>query len=539
MSNFVPEKTALGIEFGSTRIKAVLIGPEHTPLAQGDYTWENQLHNGIWTYPLEQVWQGLQSAYAALAADVQQKYGCTLTKVGCIGISAMMHGYLAFDANGELLVPFRTWRNTITGAAAEELTAAFGFNIPQRWSIAHLYQAMLNKEEHLSKLDFFTTLAGYAVVAPQVDAVVEFERRTDRPGHKVLGVGDASGMFPIDSTTGGYDAAMLQKFNTMAAAKGYAVDLNALLPEVLPAGADAGTLTEAGARLLDPAGNLQAGIPLCPPEGDAGTGMAATNSVAPRTGNVSAGTSIFAMVVLEKALSKVYPEIDMVTTPAGDPVAMVHCNNCTSDLNAWVELLAQNAELCGAKVNKGELFTKLFNLSLQGAPDCGGVIPVNYYSGEGVTHFDAGRPMLLRGPESDFSLANLMRANIYSAFATLAIGLDILNEEHVALDTLLGHGGLFKTPGVAQRYLAAAAHTAVTCTETAGEGGPYGMALLAAYRVEHADGETLANYLQNRVFAGAASTTLNPDAADEAGFAAFLKEYKKALCTERTAVETM
>ena len=488
MSNFVPEKTALGIEFGSTRIKAVLIGPEHTPLAQGDYTWENQLHNGIWTYPLEQVWQGLQSAYAALAADVQQKYGCTLTKVGCIGISAMMHGYLAFDANGELLVPFRTWRNTITGAAAEELTAAFGFNIPQRWSIAHLYQAMLNKEEHLSKLDFFTTLAGYV--------------HWQLTGHKVLGVGDASGMFPIDSTTGGYDAAMLQKFNTMAAAKGYAVDLNALLPEVLPAGADAGTLTEAGARLLDP-------------------------------------TSIFAMVVLEKALSKVYPEIDMVTTPAGDPVAMVHCNNCTSDLNAWVELLAQNAELCGAKVNKGELFTKLFNLSLQGAPDCGGVIPVNYYSGEGVTHFDAGRPMLLRGPESDFSLANLMRANIYSAFATLAIGLDILNEEHVTLDTLLGHGGLFKTPGVAQRYLAAAAHTAVTCTETAGEGGPYGMALLAAYRVEHADGETLANYLQNRVFAGAASTTLNPDAADEAGFAAFLKEYKKALCAERTAVETM
>ena len=467
MSNFVPEKTALGIEFGSTRIKAVLIGPEHTPLAQGDYTWENQLHNGIWTYPLEQVWQGLQSAYAALAADVQQKYGCTLTKVGCIGISAMMHGYLAFDANGELLVPFRTWRNTITGAAAEELTAAFGFNIPQRWSIAHLYQAMLNKEEHLSKLDFFTTLAGYV--------------HWQLTGHKVLGVGDASGMFPIDSTTGGYDAAMLQKFNTMAAA----------------------------------------------------------NSVAPRTGNVSAGTSIFAMVVLEKALSKVYPEIDMVTTPAGDPVAMVHCNNCTSDLNAWVELLAQNAELCGAKVNKGELFTKLFNLSLQGAPDCGGVIPVNYYSGEGVTHFDAGRPMLLRGPESDFSLANLMRANIYSAFATLAIGLDILNEEHVTLDTLLGHGGLFKTPGVAQRYLAAAAHTAVTCTETAGEGGPYGMALLAAYRVEHADGETLANYLQNRVFAGAASTTLNPDAADEAGFAAFLKEYKKALCAERTAVETM
>lgn len=522
MSNFVPEKTALGIEFGSTRIKAVLIGPEHTPLAQGDYTWENQLHNGIWTYPLEQVWQGLQSAYAALAADVQQKYGCTLTKVGCIGISAMMHGYLAFDANGELLVPFRTWRNTITGAAAEELTAAFGFNIPQRWSIAHLYQAMLNKEEHLSKLDFFTTLAGYV--------------HWQLTGHKVLGVGDASGMFPIDSTTGGYDAAMLQKFNTMAAAKGYAVDLNALLPEVLPAGADAGTLTEAGARLLDPAGNLQAGIPLCPPEGDAGTGMAATNSVAPRTGNVSAGTSIFAMVVLEKPLSRVYPEIDMVTTPSGEAVAMVHCNNCTSDLNAWVSLLAESAALCGVEVDKGTLFTKLFNASLRGAPDCGGVTPVNYFSGESVTHFDAGLPLLLRRPDADFTLANFMRANIYSAFATLAMGLEILRNEDVAVDTLLGHGGLFKTPGVAQRYLAAAAGAPVTCMETAGEGGPYGMALLAAYRLHRAEGETLADYLKTRVFAGARSMTVTPDAADVAGFAAFLREYERALRAERAVV---
>ena len=512
---------ALGIEFGSTRIKAVLVDGSHAPVAQGDFTWENQLKDGVWTYPLEAVHTGLQHAYAALAADVQAKYGQSLTTVGCIGISAMMHGYLAFDGADRLLVPFRTWRNTMTGPAAAELTEALGFNIPQRWSIAHFYQALLNGEEHLGELAFFTTLAGYV-----------HWRLT---GQKVLGVGDASGMFPIDSTTGGYDAAMLQKFNTMAA-KGYAVDLNALLPEVLPAGADAGTLTEAGARLLDPAGNLQAGIPLCPPEGDAGTGMAATNSVAPRTGNVSAGTSIFAMVVLEKALSKVYPEIDMVTTPAGDPVAMVHCNNCTSDLNAWVELLAQNAELCGAKVNKGELFTKLFNLSLQGAPDCGGVIPVNYYSGEGVTHFDAGRPMLLRGPESDFSLANLMRANIYSAFATLAIGLDMLNEEHVALDTLLGHGGLFKTPGVAQRYLAAAAGAPVTCMETAGEGGPYGMALLAAYRLHRAESEKLADYLKTRVFAGARSTTVTPDAADRAGFAAFLREYERALKAERAVV---
>lgn len=516
---------ALGIEFGSTRIKAVLVDGSHAPVAQGDFTWENQLKDGVWTYPLEAVHTGLQRAYAALAADVQAKYGQPLTTVGCIGISAMMHGYLAFDGAGRLLVPFRTWRNTMTGPAAAELTEALGFNIPQRWSIAHFYQALLNGEEHLGELAFFTTLAGYV--------------HWQLTGQKVLGVGDASGMFPIDSATGGYDAEMLKTCSRLIAGHGFGRELAELLPAVLPAGADAGALTAEGARLLDPTGTLQPGVPFCPPEGDAGTGMVATNSVAPRTGNVSAGTSIFAMVVLEKALSKVYPEIDMVTTPAGDPVAMVHCNNCTSDLNAWVELLAQNAELCGAKVNKGELFTKLFNLSLQGAPDCGGVIPVNYYSGEGVTHFDAGRPMLLRGPESDFSLANLMRANIYSAFATLAIGLDILNEEHVALDTLLGHGGLFKTPGVAQRYLAAAAHTAVTCTETAGEGGPYGMALLAAYRVEHADGETLANYLQNRVFAGAASTTLNPDAADEAGFAAFLKEYKKALCAERTAVETM
>ena len=518
-------RCALGIELGSTRIKAVLIGPDHAPVAMGAHDWENRLEDGVWTYHLDDVWTGIQDAYADLARNTLETCGEPLARLEAVGVSAMMHGYLPFDAAGNQLAPFRTWRNTMTAKAAEELTALFSFNIPQRWSIAHLYQAILNGEEHVKDIAFLTTLAGYV--------------HWKLTGVKALGVGDASGMFPIDSETGDYDAGMLAAFDAKIAAKGYPWKLRDILPEVLGAGEDAGCLTEAGARLLDPTGALEAGAPLCPPEGDAGTGMAATNSVAERTGNVSAGTSVFAMVVLEKPLSKVYPEIDMVTTPTGRPVAMVHCNNCTSDLNAWVELLAQNAELCGAKVNKGELFTKLFNLSLQGAPDCGGVIPVNYYSGEGVTHFDAGRPMLLRGPESDFSLANLMRANIYSAFATLAIGLDILNEEHVTLDTLLGHGGLFKTPGVAQRYLAAAAHTAVSCTETAGEGGPYGMALLAAYRVEHADGETLANYLQNRVFAGAASTTLNPDAADEAGFAAFLKEYKKALCAERTAVETM
>ena len=446
------KQCSLGIELGSTRIKAVLVGDTCKPVAQGDFTWENRLENGIWTYPLEEVWQGVQAAYAALAADVLAKCGQPLTTVGCIGVSAMMHGYLAFDAAGKLLVPFRTWRNTTTGAAAAELTSAFGFNIPQRWSAAHLYQAMLNREPHLPQLDFFTTLAGYV--------------HWQLTGRKVLGEGDASGMFPIDSTTGGYDAAMLAKFNALADKQGCPVDLVKLLPTVLPAGEDAGMLTVEGAKRLDPTGTLQPGIPFCPPEGDAGTGMVATNSIAPRTGNVSAGTSIFAMVVLEKPLSKVYPEIDMVTTPDGAAVAMVHCNNCTSDLNAWVDLLAESAALCGANIDKGALFTLLFNESLHGAPDCGGITPVNYISGESVTHLDTGVPLLLRRPDSAFTLANFMRANIYSAFATLAMGLEILRKENVAMNTLLGHGGIFKTPGVAQRYLAAAAGVPVTCMET-------------------------------------------------------------------------
>ena len=513
---------SLGMEHGSTRIKAVLIDAAHTPLAQGEFTWENRLQNGIWTYPMEEVRQGVQAAYAALAADVRAKHGTALSVVGCIGVSAMMHGYLAFDENWNLLVPFRTWRNTMTAAAAAELTAAFGFNIPQRWSVAHLYQAMLNREPHLEKIAHITTLAGYLhFLLTDVNA---------------LGVGDASGMFPIDSATGQYDAAMLKKFNELAVKQGYAFDLRALLPAVLCAGADAGALTETGAKLLDPTGVLQPGVPFCPPEGDAGTGMAATNSVAPRTGNVSAGTSIFAMVVLEKPLSKVYPEIDMVTTPDGAAVAMVHCNNCTSDLNAWVDLLAESAALCGAGIDKGTLFTRLFNESLKGAPDCGGVVPINYISGESVTHFDAGLPLLLRRPNSDFTLANFMRANIYSAFATLALGLNILKQEHVALDTLLGHGGIFKTPGVAQRYLAAAAGAPVTCMETAGEGGPYGMALLAAYRLYRRAGETLAAYLNRCVFADARSVTLAPDADDTDGFAKFLTEYKNALNAERAVV---
>ncbi|MGN0644528.1 xylulokinase [Gemmiger sp.] len=519
------KKCALGLEFGSTRIKAVLIGPDFAPLAQGDFAWENQLDHGIWTYPQQEILHGLQAAYAALAADVQGKFGLPLTTVGCIGISAMMHGYLAFDRAGNLLVPFRTWRNTVTGPAAEELTALLGFNIPQRWSVAHLDQAILNGEEHLARLDFFTTLAGYI--------------HWQLTGRKVVGVGDAAGMFPIDPAAMDYDAAMLEQFDALAASRGFGRRLKELLPAVLPAGADAGALTPAGARLLDPTGVLQPGIPFCPPEGDAGTGMAATNSVAPRTGNVSAGTSIFAMVVLERPLSRVYPEIDLVTTPAGDPVAMVHCNNCTSDLNAWVALLGQFAALCGAPVSTGALFTRLFEESLKGDTDCGGVVPVNYYSGEGVTHLDAGRPLLVRGPESRFTLANLMRGSIYSAMATLKLGLDILNREQVAVDRLMGHGGLFKTPGVAQRYLAAAANAPVTCMSTAGEGGPYGMALLAAYRLAAMEGCTapLDQWLEQAVFAGAPGSTIAPDAADVAGFEAFMKRYQGALAAERAAVE--
>ena len=516
------KQCSLGIELGSTRIKAVLVGDTCKPVAQGDFTWENRLENGIWTYPLEEVWQGVQAAYAALAADVLAKCGQPLTTVGCIGVSAMMHGYLAFDAAGKLLVPFRTWRNTMTGAAAEELTSAFGFNIPQRWSAAHLYQAMLNREPHLPQLDFFTTLAGYV--------------HWQLTGRKVLGEGDASGMFPIDSTTGGYDAAMLAKFNALADKQGCPVDLVKLLPAVLPAGEDAGMLTVEGAKRLDPTGTLQPGIPFCPPEGDAGTGMVATNSVAPRTGNVSAGTSIFAMVVLEKPLSKVYPEIDMVTTPDGAAVAMVHCNNCTNDMNAWVGLLGETAKLFGADVSTGELFTKLYQKSLEGDADCSGVLTYNYMAGEGVTHLDEGRPMVVRKPESQFTLANFLRSQLYATMSTLKLGMDILAEEHVAIDSLTGHGGLFKTPVVGQKYMAAACRAPVTCMESAGEGGPYGMALLASYLVQKKDGQTLEQYLETEVFADVKRTTLAPDPEDAAGFDRYLGWYRSALAAETAAV---
>jgi sugar (pentulose or hexulose) kinase len=518
-------QTTLGIEFGSTRIKAVLIGADHTPIASGSHDWENRYENGVWSYTLQDIWDGLQDCYRDLIQEVDRQYGVSLRTIGAIGFSAMMHGYMAFDQTGNLLVPFRTWRNTMTGQASEELTRLLGFNIPQRWSAAHLYQAILNKESHVKDIDFLTTLAGYV--------------HWKLTGCKVLGIGDASGMFPIDSSTNDYDADMLERFQQQVDGMGYPWRLSEILPRVLCAGEPAGVLTPEGAKLLDPSGQLQPGIPLCPPEGDAGTGMVATNSVAVRTGNVSVGTSIFAMVVLEKKLSKVYPEIDMVTTPTGKPVAMVHCNNCTSDLNAWMDVFEELSAVLGAKTCREELFSLLFGKSLEGDADCGGLVSYNYFSGEPITQLSEGRPMLVRGPESRFTLANLMRTHLYSTMATLKLGLDILSAEEVAVDKLLGHGGLFKTPGVAQRYLAAAAGAPVAVMETAGEGGAWGIALLAAYLVRRAPGESLESYLADRVFVGMDGTELAPDASDIAGFDAFLARYRSGLAAERAAVENL
>ena len=515
-------RACLGIELGSTRIKAVLIGAYHEPVASGDYGWENRLEDGVWTYHMSDVWAGLRAAYAALKADVENRYGVKLTKMAAMGFSGMMHGYIALDMSGELLVPFRTWRNTITGEASEKLTARFGFNIPQRWSIAHLYQAILNGEEHVADIDYLTTLAGY----------VHYKLT----GRRVLGVGEASGMFPIDSAKCGYDEAMLDSFDGLVAEKGYPWKLRGILPEVLSAGEDAGCLSAEGAALLDPTGELESGIPLAPPEGDAGTGMAATNAVAERTGNVSAGTSVFAMIVLEKALSRVYPEIDMVTTPTGRPVAMVHCNNCTNEINAWAEVFRGFLTALGKKPDMNEVFTAMFSTAAEGEKDAGGLVLFNYLSGEPITGMDEGRPMLARSPEARLSFANFMRAQLYSALATLKIGLDILAAENVAVDRLLGHGGFFKTPEVGQRILAAAANSPVSVMTTAGEGGPWGMALLAAYRANRAEGQSLEAYLDERVFAGQKVSTLEPEKADVDGFNAFLARYKAALPVEKAAV---
>ncbi|MDD3204725.1 MAG: FGGY-family carbohydrate kinase [Lachnospiraceae bacterium] len=519
-------KAVLGIEFGSTRIKAVLIGTDNTPIASGSHDWENRLENNIWTYSLEDIWNGLQDCYANMIADVKANYDVAVTSFKAIGFSAMMHGYMAFDKDGELLVPFRTWRNTITEEASEALTKEFAYHIPQRWSIAHLYQAILNKEEHVSKIDFQTTLAGYI--------------HWKLSGKKVLGVGEASGMFPIDIQTKKFNTTMIQKFDKLNEAKGFGWKLGDILPEVLVAGEDAGVLTAEGAKLLDVSGQLQAGIPLCPPEGDAGTGMAATNSVAVRTGNVSAGTSVFAMIVLEKDLQKVYPEIDLVTTPSGNLVGMVHCNNCTSDLNAWVSLFKEFAESFGVEVDMTKLFATLYNKALEGDADCGGLLAYNYFSGEHITNMEEGRPMFVRTPESKFNLANFMRVHLFTSLGALKTGLDILlKEENVKVDQIFGHGGLFKTKGVGQKILAAAIDAPVSVMETAGEGGAWGIALLASYMVNKDADESLDDYLTNKVFAGQAGTKMEADAKDVAGFDKFIARYTKGLPIERAAIDSL
>ncbi len=519
-------KSVLGIEFGSTRIKAVLVDENNKPIASGAHDWENRLENGIWTYSLDDIWNGLQDCYKKLAEDVQAQYGEKLTKIGAIGFSAMMHGYMAFNEKDELMVPFRTWRNTITEEASNKLTALFNYHIPQRWTIAHLYQAILNGEEHVADLKFVITLAGYI--------------HWKLTGEKVVGVGEASGMFPIDIATGQFNEKMIQQFDETVADKNYAWKLKDVLPKVYTAGEQAGSLTEEGAKLLDPTGTLQAGVPFCPPEGDAGTGMAATNSVAQRTGNVSAGTSVFGMIVMEKELSKVYDEIDLVTTPDGSLVAMVHCNNCTSDLNAWVNLFKEYSEVMGMKVDMNELYGNLYRKALEGDDDCGGLLAYNYFSGEHVTGFNEGRPLFVRTPDAKFNLANFMRTHLFTSLGALKTGLDILlKEEGVRVDEILGHGGLFKTKGVGQSILAAAIDAPVSVMETAGEGGAWGIALLASYMINKDADESLADFLESKVFAGQKGEKLEPVEKDVKGFNEFMKRYSAGLAIERAAVENL
>ncbi len=516
-------KAILGIEFGSTRIKAVLIDENNKPIAQGSHEWENKFVNGFWTYSLEEIWFGVQDCYRDLRANVLDQYGCEIKQLGAIGISAMMHGYMPFDANGDMLAPFRTWRNTNTGEAAGILSELFNYNIPLRWSISHLYQAILDGEEHVQKVAFLTTLAGYI--------------HWQLTGEKVIGIGDGSGMIPVDPTTKDYDKTMVEKFDHLIANKGFNWTLEQILPKILVAGENAGFLTPDGAHRLDISGNLEPGCPVCPPEGDAGTGMVATNAVKQRTGNVSAGTSSFSMIVLEGELSKPYEMIDMVTTPDGSLVAMVHCNNCTSDLNAWVGLFREYTELMGQPVDMNEIFGRLYNNALNGDPDCGGLMSYNYFSGEPITGLQEGRPLFVRSVGNRFNLANFMRANLNAAVACLKLGNDILfNEEKIKVDRITGHGGLFKTKGVGQRVLAAALNSPISVMETAGEGGAWGMALLAGYLVNNKDNRNLADYLEMEVFAGNTGTSIAPTEEDVAGFNAYIEHYKACLPIEQAAV---
>lgn len=522
----VSGKITLGIELGSTRIKAVLMDEEYTVIATGKHDWENRYVDSIWTYTLEDIWEGIRGSYGDLAEEVNRMYGVNITTIGAIGFSAMMHGYMAFNKSGDILVPFRTWRNTITGPASDKLTDVFKFNIPQRWSIAHLYQAILNKEDHVSEIDYLITLEGYV--------------HWKLTGEKVLGIGDASGMFPVDSKTKGFNEHMLKQFDELVESEGLPWKLGDILPKVLVAGEAAGKLTKEGASLLDPTGNLQAGIPLCPPEGDAGTGMVATNSVAVRTCNVSAGTSVFAMVVMEQELKRVHQELDIVMTPAGDPIAMVHSNNCTSDLNAWVTLFGEFAEAMDMKVDITKLYSVLYNKALEGDADCGGLLSYGYYSGEHITHFEEGRPLFVRKPDAKFNLANFMRVHLFTALGALKTGLDILfKEEDVKVDRVLGHGGLFKTEGVGQKILAAAMNTSVSVMETAGEGGAWGIALLADYMLNKTEDEPLDSYLAKRVFANMIGSSMEPDRKDVEGFEEFMKLYSAGLPIERAAIEAL
>nr|WP_314840673.1 FGGY-family carbohydrate kinase [uncultured Microbacterium sp.] len=522
--SIIDGRTSLGIELGSTRIKACLVGedPSHV-LATGSFAWENRLENGLWTYGLDEVWQGLQAGLADLVADAYDRHGARPDTFGAIGISAMMHGYLAFDAQGELLVPFRTWRNTNTGAASAELTDLLGVNIPLRWSIAHLHQAVLDGEAHVPQLDFVTTLAGYV--------------HWKLTGERVLGVGDASGMFPIDSATGDYDERMLRDYESATAGR-LPVAARTLLPAVLPAGAAAGSLTPEGAALLDPTGALRPGIPLCPPEGDAGTGMVATNSVSPRTGNVSAGTSIFAMVVLERSLSEVHHELDLVTTPAGDAVAMVHCNNGASELAAWAGLFTRFAAAAGAPLGDDVVFDTLFREALAGESDAGGLLAYNHLAGEPIAGLTEGRPLFVRTPDSAFTLANFMRSQLYGVFGTLALGMQVLAAEGVEIDRMFAHGGMFRTAGVAQRFLAGALDAPVAVGDLAAEGGAWGIAVLASY-LSHAEAHTLGDYLDDRVFATASLSVIEPEPADVAGFASYLDRYRAGLAIEAAATTAL
>ncbi len=518
-------QAVLGIEMGSTRIKAVLIGSDSMPLASGGFGWENTLQDGIWTYPLDEVWAGLQASFAALQKEVRERYAVTLTRVKALGISGMMHGYLVFDAEENLLTPFRTWRNNITGPASAELVELFHHPIPQRWSIAHLYQAILNQEEHVARIAHLTTLAGYV--------------HWQLTGRKVVGIGEASGIFPIDIQEQDFHSAMVEKFTAHVRNEEFSWKLREILPEVLDAGESAGALTPAGAQLLDPAGDFEAGIPLCPPEGDAGTGMVATNSVAARTGNVSAGTSVFAMLVLEKELSQLHPEIDLVTTPDGKLVAMAHSNNCTSDFDAWMQVFGQAAEALGLEISTPALYDRLLEQALEGDPDCGGLLAYGYISGEHMTGFSEGRPLFARSSESRFTLANFVRAHLFTALCALRTGLNILmDEERVEVDEIRGHGGFFKTPAVGQRIMAAATRTPVSTLATAGEGGAWGIALLASFMARENQEATLPEFLKP-IFAGSMGEPVQPDPSDVAGFARFFERYHQGLAIERAAVDCL